>query len=39
MDIAEYFVLLQYIMMAATFIALALMFLYMFYGGEEKEES
>jgi hypothetical protein len=39
MDIGEYFVLLQYIMMAATFIALALVFLYLYYGKEEKEES
>jgi len=39
MVIGEYFVLLQYVMMAATFIALALIFLYVFYGKEEKEES
>jgi hypothetical protein len=39
MDIGEYFVLLQYVMMAATFIALALVFLYLYYGKEEKEES
>jgi hypothetical protein len=39
MDLGEYFVLLQYVMMAATFIALALVFLYMYYGKEEKEES
>jgi uncharacterized membrane protein len=39
MDIGEYFGLLKYIMMAATFIALVLIFLYVFYGKEEKEES
>jgi hypothetical protein len=39
MDIGEYFVLLQYVMMTATFIALALVFLYLFYSKEEKEES
>ena len=39
MQIGEYFTLLQYAMMAATFIALALIFLYVFYGKEEKEES
>lgn len=38
MQIGEYFVLLQYVMMAATFIALVLVFLYVFYGKEEKEE-
>jgi len=39
MNLAEYFVLLQYTMMVATFIALALVFLYLYYGKEEKEES
>jgi len=39
MVIGEYFELLKYAMMAATFIALALIFLYVFYGKEEKEES
>jgi hypothetical protein len=39
MSIGEYFVLLQYVMMIATFIALALVFLYLYYGREEKEES
>lgn len=37
MQLGEYFILLQYVMMAATFIALALIFLYIFYGKEEKE--
>jgi hypothetical protein len=39
MQIGEYFVLLQYVMIVATFIALALVFLYLFFGKEEKEES
>ena len=39
MQIGEYFVLLQYVMIIATFIALALVFLYLFLGKEEKEES
>jgi hypothetical protein len=39
MEIGEYFELLKYVMMTATFIVLALIFLYMFYGKEEKEES
>jgi len=39
MLIGEYFVLLQYVMIVSTFIALALVFLYVFYGQEEKEES
>lgn len=39
MSLSEYFVLLQYVMMAATFIALALVFLELYYGKEEKEES
>jgi hypothetical protein len=38
MQIGEYFLLLEYVMMAATFVALALIFLYVFYGKEEKEE-
>jgi hypothetical protein len=39
MQIGEYFTLLQYAMVVATFIALVLIFLYVFYGKEEKEES
>ena len=39
MGIGEYFVLLQYVMIVATFIALALIFLYVFFGKDEKEES
>jgi hypothetical protein len=38
MQLGEYFLTLEYTMMAATFIALALIFLYVFYGKEEKEE-
>lgn len=37
MDIGEYFVLLQYTLMIATFIVLIFVFLYVLYGGEEKE--
>jgi hypothetical protein len=39
MDIGEYFTLLQYTMVVATFISLVMIFLYVFYGKEEKEES
>ena len=39
MVIGEYFELLKYAMMAATFIALALIFLELYYGKEGKEES
>jgi len=37
MDIASYFVLIEYTMMAATFIVLVLVFLYVMYGKEDKE--
>jgi hypothetical protein len=36
MSLAEYFEMLKYILMTATFIALVLIFLYAFYGKEEK---
>jgi hypothetical protein len=36
MDIGSYFELLKYILMTATFVALILIFLYTFYGKEEK---
>ncbi|MCW4001172.1 MAG: hypothetical protein NWE93_13140 [Candidatus Bathyarchaeota archaeon] len=40
MDIGAYFVTLQYILMGSTFIALALIFLYAYYGrGEEEKEA
>jgi hypothetical protein len=38
MDIGAFFTTLQYALMAATFIAIALIFLYMFYGKEEEKE-
>lgn len=37
MDIASYFELVKYVMMAATFIVLVLIFLYVMYGKDEKE--
>jgi hypothetical protein len=39
MQIGEYFVLLQYVMIIATFIALVFVFLYLIFAKEEKEES
>lgn len=36
MDIGAYFETLKYILMAATFIVLVLIFLYVLYGKEEK---
>jgi hypothetical protein len=39
LDLSAYFVLLEYVLMAATFIALVLIFLYMFYGKEEEQAS
>jgi hypothetical protein len=38
MDLGAYFITLQYVLMAATAIALVLIFLYMFYGKEEESE-
>ena len=38
MDIGSYFELLKYTLMAATFIVLVLIFLYVLYGKEEKED-
>jgi len=38
MDIGAYFTILIYVLMVATGVALALIFLYMFYGEEEKKE-
>jgi hypothetical protein len=37
-DIGAYFVILQYVMTIATFAALVLIFLYMLFGKDEKEE-
>jgi hypothetical protein len=36
MSIGAYFEILKYTLMIATFVALVLIFLYMFYGKEEK---
>jgi hypothetical protein len=36
MNIGAYFEILKYTIMTATFVALVLIFLYMFYGKEEK---
>lgn len=36
MNIGAYFEILKYILMTATFVVLVLIFLYMFYGKEEK---
>jgi hypothetical protein len=37
MDLGEYFLTLEYVLMASTFIALLLIFLYTIYGKEEEE--
>lgn len=37
MGIGEYFELLKYVLMTVAFIVLVLIFLYMFYGKEEKQ--
>ena len=36
MDLGAYFGTLEYVLMAATFVALVLIFLYMFHGKEEE---
>ncbi len=36
MDISAYFITLQYVLMGSIFIALALIFLYAYYGKEEE---
>jgi len=38
MDLGAYFTTLEYILMTATFIALVLIFLYMYHGKEEERE-
>jgi hypothetical protein len=38
MDVGTYFAILQYVLMTATFVALALIFFYAYYGEEEKKE-
>jgi hypothetical protein len=37
MDIGAYFEILKYALMTATFVVLVLVFLYAYYGKEEKE--
>jgi len=37
MDIGTYFITLQYVLMGAVFIVLALIFMYAYYGKEEKQ--
>jgi hypothetical protein len=36
MDISAYFISLQYVLMGSIFVALALIFLYAYYGKEEE---
>jgi hypothetical protein len=37
MEAGEYFQILQYVLMTATFVTLVLIFLYFFYGEEKKD--
>jgi len=37
MDLSSYFLTLEYILMASTFVALLLIFLYSYYGKEEEQ--
>ncbi len=37
MDLSAYFLTLEYVLMASTFVALILIFLYSFYGKEEEQ--
>jgi hypothetical protein len=39
MDLGAYFVTLQYVLMGSIFIALALIFMYAYYGKEEEEQT
>jgi uncharacterized membrane protein YvbJ len=39
MDLSAYFLTLEYVLMASTFVALILIFLYSFYGKEEEQPS
>ena len=39
MDLGAYFQTLQYILIASTFVALVLIFLYSYYGKEEEQTS
>ncbi|HUJ85062.1 MAG TPA: hypothetical protein VLV84_05595 [Candidatus Acidoferrales bacterium] len=38
MNLGPYFVTLEYVAMSGIFIALVLIFLYMYYGKDEEEE-
>jgi hypothetical protein len=37
MDLSSYFLTLEYVLMASTFVALILIFLYSYYGKEEEQ--
>ena len=37
MDIGQYFETIKYILMAVTFVVLVLIFLYIYFGKEEKQ--
>jgi hypothetical protein len=37
MDLGAYFTTLEYVLMTCTFVALVLIFLYMFHGKEDEE--
>jgi hypothetical protein len=39
MDLGAYFITLQYVLMATTFVVLVLIFLYTYYGKEEEEQT
>jgi hypothetical protein len=39
MDISSYFLTLEYVLMASTFIAIVLIFLYTYFGKEEEQTS
>ncbi len=39
MDLGAYFITLEYILMGATFVALVLIFLYVYYGKEEEQST
>ena len=37
MDLSSYFLTLEYILIASTFVAIALIFLYSYFGKEEEQ--
>ena len=39
MDLGAYFQTLEYVLMASTFVALVLVFVYMFHGTEDEEQT